>query len=405
MVYKHLKFHYLSNKPEDYVAKEVRQEYLDEYNKTMQGFGSATVTEIIDSRLKANIITLIQANYLKDLDKTTQGIVYSASKNDDIYNALLSFDTRLTSDQVIRDVDKLPILLLSSTLRNFYKYRAEMGEEAKVTSFRDFCLFGAKASCWGSTILKSGLAAIKAGPAGGPLVVFTSWAAVAISFISGVVNTYTNTACNCDASTGGPTCYSIRGITVFYDNANPCDGNIKFVAWGDGPTPLTFTWHLYKTDQYGAFGQEVTSAGGVPTQNPLVNFVIPDFNQPYILLFQTTSNTCNPPATSPNYIFSIDDLVNGPGIIMINGPTTTTVGQNNTYSITGDALIRPKNTFNWTVSFPGTNTLYPSGSNTAITWGWNDSYPYTDPGISAQATNGCSGNQSVLTTLSVHVTH
>lgn len=287
-------------------------------------------------------------------------------------------------------------------------YKPQIGQ----LQARDFCFLGGKKFSCIAAVWLGGLQ-IAAGFVANPYN-YISVAQGLINSISALSNVFSNPACDC--STTGATCYTLYGISIFRATNMDCSGNfVRFCAWGDGPSPSSFGWHLVELDQY---DQPIPNTGNILPSTPdkCANFS-PNGNLGKKFRLTVSiggSPACNngAPVSLP-IDFTWGDIVGDAGTVLIDGPETVYVGNSSTYFASGSFLANPKNTFSWIYnlyqgSYVFGNTTSGGGNSTSTTINWtgascgpgafgnynNEYNPCYYLSIGGRSANSCSGGQS-----------
>jgi hypothetical protein len=352
-VYTHLRFNFLKNKAEDYINPAIRDEVMKAYRAGEERMKNLTVEQRIEKNLTEKKISTKQADYFKLLLQKTKELD-NARSFQEIETVLNAYNKALLDDKSMPTAEKRMLLNTSEVILRTTDYLVNIVNQPQnrnTLQMRDAsCIAGKKISCYGSILVS--YVQIGAGIAGGAVY----YAAVGIAgFIVGIVNIFTSSACDC--SSYGNSCYTLLGITVLRGADLGCEGNnVRFCAWGDGPSPTSFEWSLAQINEAG----EVITGTTLPLPNTpdrCASFTPnTDLDKKFRLTVTVgySPNMCNEQPTTKNFDFTWREVVGDPGTIVIDGGNNTgygeadaTVGTSPTYFASGSFLTNPKNTFTW----------------------------------------------------------
>lgn len=407
--YTHLRFNYLSHKPEEYVNPEIREKVMAAYNKSAEEMKNLSTEERIAKNVADKNLTEKQASYFRSLLETTKQLD-GFSNFQQIEDLLNGFNKTLLADQTMPNSEKAIILNTSVGIRRVIDYFVNIAYQPNSQNntsiqMRDFCFGGRKWSCVAAAFV-SQIAIAGGALSGNGFAVATGL----IGFISAISNLMSSA---CDCSTTGASCYTLSGVSLFRASDMDCSGNnVRFCAWGDGPTPTSFDWNLVELDQY---GQPIPSTSQTLPSTPdkCANFSPdPNINKTFRLTVRTwgTPNCNNGQTVTKYFDFTWNDIVGDAGTVLIDGPTDVYVGNTSTYFVSGTFLTNPKNTFTWNFnlyqgSFTFGNITSGGGNNTSVGINWtgascgagafgnpNSYYCYL-LSIGGYSANSCSGSQ------------
>lgn len=407
--YTHLRFNFLSHKPEEYVNPEIREKVMAAYNKSADEMRNLSTEERIAKNVTDKNFTEKQAAYFRSLLETTKQLD-GFSNFQQVEDLLNGFNKTLLADQTMPNSDKAIILNTTVGIRRVIDYFVNIAyqpnaQNSTAIQMRDFCFGGRKWSCVAAAFV-SQIAIAGGAVSGNGFAVATGL----IGFISAISNLMSST---CDCSTTGASCYTLTGVSLFRASNMDCSGNnVRFCAWGDGPTPTSFQWSLVELDQ---FDQPIPS-----TLQPLQN--TPDKcanfspNTNLTKRFQLAVTTFGPPncnggqSVTKTFKFNWADIVGDAGTVLIDGQTDVYVGNTTTYFASGSFLTNPKNTFTWLFNlYQGSYTFGQQtsggGNNTSVSIHWTgascgagafgnpNSYYCYRLSIGGSSANSCSGSQ------------
>lgn len=408
--YTHLRFNYLSHKPEEYVNPAIREKVITDYNKSAEEMKNLSTEERIAKNLADKKLTEKQATYFRSLLETTKELD-GFSNFQQVEGLLDGFNKTLLTDKSMPNSEKAIILNTSFTIRRVIDYFVNIAYQPTAQnntsiSMRDFCVGGKKWSCIGSVLI-GGLQIVSGVSSGN---YFTA-AIGLVGSITAISNLFSNSSCDCSST--GATCYSLYGVSLFRASNMDCNGNfVRFCAYGDGPFPSSYDWNLVELDQ---FDQPIPSTSYYlpSTSDNCANFS-PDvnLNKKFRLTVRTWGTpNCNNGATVTKFFdFTWADVVGSAGTVLIDGPTDVYVGNTSTYFANGTFLTNPKNTFTWNFnlyqgSFTFGNITSGGGNNTSVNIYWTgascgpgafgnpNSYGCYTLGIGGYSANSCSGSQ------------
>jgi hypothetical protein len=215
-----------------------------------------------------------------------------------------------------------------------------------------------------------------------------------VSSVVAITNLFTNSSCDC----GSTSCFTLSGISMFRDDDMDCAGNlVKFCAFGDGPSPSSFTWTTVELDQ---FDQPI-----IGTLNPLPNTpdrcanFSPDANlSKKIRLTITAFSSCIGQNATKFFDFTWGDIVGNPGTVIISGSSDVLLREPCTYTLNGTCLLNRKNSTQWFIPSQATLTSGGGSATTAnVTWNARtcppSGYCPFRPSIWVRSTNSCSNAQ------------
>jgi hypothetical protein len=401
--YQHLRFNLLSHKAEEYINPAIREQVMSDYKKASEEMKNLSTEERIAKNVNDKKITAKQAFYFRSLEATCKGLD-GLRQYKDVEKILNDFNKGVLEDKDMTSLEKQSVLNTSVTIRSTIDYMMNIAYQPQPNDLqtRDLCIFGKKFSCIGSVLI--GAAQVVVGVVNGASIITGL-----VSSIVAITNLFTNSSCDC----GSTSCFTLSGISMFRDDDMDCAGNlVKFCAFGDGPSPSSFTWTLSELDQFDQVIPGSTQA--LPnTPDRCANFS-PDANlSKKIRLTITAFSSCIGQNATKFFDFTWGDIVGNPGTVIIDGPTNVYVSNNTTYFLNGTTLLNRKNTFNWIFnlfqgSFTFGNINSGGGTNSSVSINWTGAScgpgAFGQPvnsgfnscwqiGIGGKSTNSCSGRQ------------
>jgi hypothetical protein len=367
IAYEHMKSKAGIINPLSYVSeiwKNDLEKSLKKINEEEQGKDYSTIiNECIESQYISSKEGAVFLEFSKEFkNKLEDGTIYSFAS---LWNTLRKLESGLKENLELNADEKSFVLATSSIIRNMAKYEYEgsvLSEQLSGLIGSDDragdCLWGIKKSCWADAILKAVAEGFKAGVTSTLLnnnnQFFDTdfWNAFKVWGIFGaIVNVLTNTLnplCKCDPLPGA-TCGKPIGIDIIVED---CDIEIVAVARIVGINPNSTTWTITNgravdfSVNNPAFLQVVGTTMRISPIDPSLPTTI------------AVGNNCPGTTTlgSSTFAYNIRNIVRDPGLVVITGPSTTSVGQVNNYSFNGTALtsINANNTLLSGCSFHGT---------------------------------------------------
>jgi Fe-S cluster assembly iron-binding protein IscA len=407
-IYEHLRFNFLSHKPEEYVNPEIRKEVMMYVEKMSTSMVGLSTEEKITKLRNDKKISIKEEFYIRKLFNTCEKFD-GLTNFKEVESLLNNFNNDLINDKEMNIDEKSLILNTSEMIKSSLDYYINVAIQLPENnlSSRSSCIFGKKLTCIGSALASTILVVVDIvvpNPKTLKIVASVIKAGVDISKI------FTDKSCDC----GSTPCYNLYGISVFRDQNMDCAGNlISFCIYGEGPSPNTYTWGLHELDQYNQIiagsGQPINTSGPCIQLSPNSNL-----NKKFRLTITTsgTPNCNNGASVTKEYDFTWGEIVGNPGTVIIDGQSDVYVSNTSTYFLNGTCLTNPKNTFTWIFnlfqgSFTFGNIVSGGGSNSSVTINWTGAScgpgAFGQPnssfngcwylGIGGKSTNSCSGSQ------------
>jgi hypothetical protein len=398
--YSYVKFYYNTKKPEDYVNPAIRAEVMEKLKNAEAEYKNLSAAESIKKATSDGKITPKMAASLNDL--------LFVIENSDELKTIEELDTRFKrfeesvySNKELSDDERVYVNGISITIRSIMRFTEEMkpiemDRLGNKLQTRESCLLGRKLSCYGSALLKAGVAAastaIKAGILG-TAVLAPAGAAFVVGLFEGLVNVFSNSSCKCAETPG---CFVPQTISPIISPTSACNPAVGFIVSGQGTVPPVVRWSAFWTDASG-FEHAITDVQNKPTSGPiLAPFSVPS---PDVKISLRVITLCNGNENITVYEFKLNEMLGEAGSVYISGPYDCYLNGTGTFYMSGGCLINPNNQFSW--NNPSVGTIQSGGNTSSATIKFtmktcgNGYYGGCFPAyIVGNCTNPCSGLQS-----------
>lgn len=380
MSYDHMKLYFTQKKAADYVNPLIRAEVMATVAKAQAESKDLTAAEVIQKATAEGKMSKAMSQKMTDLLALSESLK-GLSTIEEIEAKFKAFESQVYANKELTDDEVFYINGLSAFSRNTAKFTDEMlkgqrGDLRNQVTLRDaVCdLIGIKSSCLTNSLTKAGVGTAKAdftlwisgGPkTGGPSYGQTTKVAFFAGLLEGLINSYLDNSCKCDATSSSDGCYHPQVINPIVDTNNPCSQYIAFAVGGYGPLPNEFLWNGYWTDANGVernIPDVQNKTTGIPVLRP---FSIPDPNAMIRLSVKATCLTTPSGANTAEFTFKMSDLIGNPGSVLVSGPSQVNLNGTGIFVINGSCLANPLNTYGW--NNPSAGYVESGGTTTTAT--------------------------------------